>query len=236
MNRCDFYNENEKAVSGNGPWWHNSWGRLMWVWGHGGHDSHDGSPHQASLAGSVMASWGTCSRDLGDSFLSDQLQPVGERRGWSMAMWLARLQRDIQKCQNGGLHWLGSLKAITVDPHTPWEEVGVSTDSWHRRQVLGGCDSGRSWGPAGCASEPGRKLVRLCAQSYHTTQRQGKAGEENEAKSPQNNTNRWKEIPCVLILEELILLNDYTMQGNLWIQWNPYQNTTAFFKFFHKKF
>ena len=66
MNRCDFYNENEKAVSGNGPCRHNSWGRLMWVWGTGSHDIHNLVPFQASPFSRISDGqlrdllWGSC--------------------------------------------------------------------------------------------------------------------------------------------------------------------------------
>ena len=48
-------------------------------------------------------------------------------------------------------------------------------------------------------------------------------------KECKDNTNRWRDIPCVLGLEESMLWNDYTTQINLQIHCNPYQNSNDIF-------
>ena len=41
--------------------------------------------------------------------------------------------------------------------------------------------------------------------------------------------NRWKDIPCSLDWINQYCQNDYTTQGNLQIEWNPYQITNCIF-------
>ena len=48
-------------------------------------------------------------------------------------------------------------------------------------------------------------------------------------KECKDNTNRWRDISCVLGLEESMLWNDYTTQINLQIHCNPYQNSNGIF-------
>ena len=41
--------------------------------------------------------------------------------------------------------------------------------------------------------------------------------------------NRWKDIPCSWIGRNSIVKNEYTTQGKLQIQYNPYQITNGIF-------
>ena len=41
--------------------------------------------------------------------------------------------------------------------------------------------------------------------------------------------NRWKDIPCSWIGRNSIVKNEYTTQGKLQIQYNPYQITNRIF-------
>ena len=118
MNRGDFYNENEKAVSGNGPCRHKSWGRLMWVWGTGCHDTHNLVPCQASLLSRISDGqlgdllWGSCipSWVITCSLLIEE----GLGQGYVAGRATEGTSRDARMVV---LHWLGSLKTITVDSH-----------------------------------------------------------------------------------------------------------------------
>ena len=47
-------------------------------------------------------------------------------------------------------------------------------------------------------------------------------------KEIEDDTNRWKDIPCSWI-GRIKCQNDYTTQGNLQIQCNPYQITNGIF-------
>ena len=51
-------------------------------------------------------------------------------------------------------------------------------------------------------------------------------------KETEFNTNRWKDIMCSWTGRITTVKNDYTAQGNLQIQCNPYQIPMAFFKEF----
>ena len=48
-------------------------------------------------------------------------------------------------------------------------------------------------------------------------------------KETNDDTNRWKDIPCSWIGRNNTVRNDHTTQGNLQIQCNPYQITSGIF-------
>ena len=48
-------------------------------------------------------------------------------------------------------------------------------------------------------------------------------------KETEDYSNRWKEIPCSWIGRINIAKNNYITQGNVQIQYNPYQNTNGIF-------
>ena len=55
-------------------------------------------------------------------------------------------------------------------------------------------------------------------------------------KETEDDINRWKDIPCLWIGRINVVKNDYTTQGNLRTQCNPYQITNGIFsQLTHKK-